>query len=491
MNIKILHISLIGILSLLLTACSVNVPTAQKQLDSLPDIYPDYTEVTVPQNIAPLRFMLQHATDDAVAVLSCGAKQLVEEAKDGKFLLDETAWKNLLQAGPEITVRVYEKQNGVWAVYKPFTIHVMAEDMDSHLAYRLIPPGYEPWYELGIYQRDLTSFTEKAILENKQTDHNCMNCHSFPNQNPDKMLLHMRAVHGGTYLVDGQQVEVLNGKVNDDIASLVYPSWHPSGDFIAFSTNTTRQTFLREDRNRIEVYDEKSDVLVYDVKQHQVLTDSLLFSKKALETFPTFSPDGKTLYFCTAEVDTFQIPRDYKQIKYNLCRIGFNAQERTFDQKVDTLYSVKKEGRSAKFPRISPDGKHLVFTVSDFGNFSIWHHDADLFIYDLEDNTCKPLAGANSQDTESYHSWSSNSHWLVFSSRREDGLYTRPYICYIDAQGNASKPFLLPQEDPEFYHSFMFSYNIPEFIKGEVTISSDKLIQAAKEEKLVPVSMSR
>ena len=87
---------------------------------------------------------------------------------------------------------------------------------------------------MGIYQRNLTSYEEKAIIENSQTDHNCMNCHSFPMQNPDKMVLHMRAVHGGTYVIDGSEIEKLEGKVDDEIPSLVYPSWHPSGEFVAF-----------------------------------------------------------------------------------------------------------------------------------------------------------------------------------------------------------------------------------------------------------------
>jgi hypothetical protein len=174
------------------------------------------------------------------------------------------------------------------------------------------------------------------------------------------------------------------------------------------------------------------------------------------------------------------MPRDFKTIKYNLCRIDFNPDNQTFGTEVDTIYSVRKEGRSAKFPRVSPDGKFLVFTVSDYGNFSIWHHDADMFIYDFSKKMYIPLNEANSNDTESYHSWSHNSRWLVFSSRRDDGLYTRPYITYIDENGKAHKPFMLPQEDPDFYRSFMFSYNIPEFIKGEVKIDSKTLINIAK-----------
>lgn len=471
------------LLSLLFCACSVQEPVAEKELTIAPDIYPDYSEVTIPYNIAPLRFRLNHETENAVAVLTLGTQKVIQQADHGKFLFSENDWNGLLSQaqGRDIIVTIYEKQDGIWCAYRAFTIHVAQEEIDSHLAYRLIPPGYEPWYRLGIYQRNLTTFEEKAILENSQTDNNCMNCHSFCMQNPDKMVMHMRAVYGGTYLIQNGEVEKLDGKVDDEIPSLVYPSWHPSGNFIAFSNNSTMQAFMRNDSSRIEVYDKASNVLVYDVNNHQVLTDPKLFSPDALETFPTFSPDGKTLYFCSAVVnDSIVLPRDYLQIKYNLCSISFDAAKGTFGTEVDTLYSVRKEGRSAKFPRVSPDGNTLVFTVSDFGNFSIWHHDADLFSYDLNKNTYKPMDEVNSNDTESYHSWSSNSRWMVFSSRRDDGLYTRPYICYVDRNGKANKPFMLPQSDPDFYKAFLFSYNIPELIKDEVKVNAEALVRSAK-----------
>ena len=91
-----------------------------------------------------------------------------------------------------------------------------------------------------------------------------------------------------------------------------------------------------------------------------------------------------------------------------------------------------------------------------------------------------PLEEANSDDVDSYHSWSSNGRWIVFSSRRIDGLYTRPYFAYIDADGKASKAFCLPQKDPEsFYRDLMKSYNIPEFISGKVSFPERKIVKTA------------
>lgn len=468
---------------LALSACQAPTePVAQSVSDSLPSLFPDYIDVTLPPRIAPPNFRLKDDAEKAVAALTCEDRKLVVVAdEEGKFRFAPSDWKQLAEhsAGKSIEVKLYSQREGKWQAYPSFQWHISTDPTDDYLVYRLIEPGYELWNRMGIYQRRLADYDQTTILDNSLTNHNCMNCHSFRQQSPDQMLLHMRAELPGTYLINGEEIEKLNTKVEGKINTLVYPSWHPTGKFIAFSVNNTRQAFHLNDSNRVEVYDLSSDVVVYDVERHEVITDSLLFSGKAFETFPTFSPDGKTLFFCSAEAK--DIPKEFKEAKYSLCSIGFNAETRSFGHRIDTLYSSTKEKKSVSFPRVSPDGRFLVFTVSSYGNFSIWHKDADLYLADLSTGSIRPLTEANSPEVESYHSWSSNSRWLVFSSRRMDGLYTHPYLVHIDPQGRASKPFILPQENPDFYPSFMYSYNIPEFVKGKVKADARSIAKVARE----------
>ena len=395
-------------------ACShsASEPQSVTSLNRLPDVFPDYVDVTIPPEIAPLRFMLLHTPEEAIVSISCGEEKIVCKASGEKgFLIDEKQWNKLLEAsvGKDLEVKVYEKIGGNWQMYQPFHWSVSTDPIDPYLVYRLLEPGYEIWNEMGIFQRKLADFKEVAIISNHLTNNNCINCHSFPNQNPHQMVLHMRGKGGGTYLFQSGDITKLNGKVSEKIPSLVYPSWHPSGDFIAFSTNQTRQAFHFNDKNRIEVMDYASDVFVYDVKMNEVLTFPQLFSDKAFETFPHFSPDGKTLYFCSAEA--LKMPENYQSIKYSLCSISFDPTTCTFGNQIDTLYNGKEAGKSVSFPRVSPDGKFLVFTLSDYGNFSIWHKEADLYMANLQDGTVAPLEAANSDNVESYHSWSSNSRW--------------------------------------------------------------------------------
>ena len=468
-----------------LFACS-GAPDITGQIDRKPDIFPDYKAVTIPYNIAPLNFSLEGASGKAFVRLVYEGHSLEVKSSDGRFILPPGKWKTLLLAskGKSIDITVSVKEGKDWKSYTPFQIDVAEEPVDSHIAYRLIEPGYELWNEMGIYQRNLETYTQSTVYENKMTGYNCVNCHSFCMQDPDKMLFHMRAAHAGTIFVDGDNIERLDTKTDKTISSLTYPSWHPSGKFVAFSINQTLQEY--HPTQRVEVFDKASDVVVYDIEQKKILAIPASYSPTRFETFPTFSPDGQTLYFCSAP--SCPMPDSVSQLKYSLCSISFDPVNRTFGSQTDTLYNAELNGKSVSFPRISPDGKFLLCTLSGYGTFPIWHRDADLYMINLQTGEGYYTEQANSNETDSYHSWSSNSRWVVFSSRRLDGLYTRPFLTYIDSTGNASKAFVLPQKETSHYQTFMKSYNIPEFVTGKIKDRSYSIMQKAKHSTPTPIS---
>lgn len=476
-------------LMIFLSACTSSVQVRTRWQKSSP-LAQEYAGVVLPYNIAPLNFFIPSVGNKEAVVLTYGEHRLTVFCREGACVPDLKEWKKLLAdaKGQQIGVEhCVQTEEGEWAAYQKFMINVAEEPIDPYVAYRLIPPGYEVWNEMGIYQRNLENFEEKAVLTNRQTGHNCMNCHSFCMQSPDNMLLHLRGKHAGTLLTVQGKVVKLDTKTNWTISSLVYPYWHPEGNFIACSVNDTKQFFHTHHVNRIEVLDYKSDVVVYDVRRNELFTAPALFDEECMETFPTFSADGKKLYFCTAPVKP--MPDHYDKVRYHLCSIDFDAEHRTFGEQVDTLYQAEANGKSVSFPRVSPDGRYLLMTLSDFGNFSIWHQEADLWMIDLKNNILQKMDEWNSDSVESYHSWSSNSRWVIFSSRRGDGLYTRLYIAYLDKNGKASKPFVLPQKRGRFYQRFMYSYNIPELLKGPVETENRQLVRSALDEETLKIKM--
>lgn len=475
---------------LLATSCTETVRDACQE-SSLPSIYPDYVGVTIPVNIAPLNFCM--ADEEALlvdAIITDGQGHQLHGQGDESTAFDLDAWHQLLSqnVGDSLTVTVSAKYADGWHSYKPFSIYVSEESIDYGIAYRLIEPGYEVWSKMGIYERDLSTFDERALIENTEFE-GCVNCHSFNRANPRDLSLHIRGAHGATLLRLGGDMQVYNTATDQTLGTCVYPYWHPDGRYIAYSTNTTRQVFHIRHENRIEVFDAASDLQIYDTQTNQLILSPLVKQDSIYETFPVFSADGQTIYFCAARaIAKESIALD--SIHYSLCSIAFDAEHGVWGDRIDTLIDCAtcKAGElgTVSFPRPSYDGRFLVYAVADYGQFSIWHHEADLWMLDLQTGERRPMELINSDDTESFHNWSTNSRWMVFSSRRDDGLFTRPYFTHIDAEGHETKPFMLPQENPRrFYRERFMSYNVPDFITEPVALDRVKATDLINDEARV------
>ena len=466
-------------LTLAFTACTSGMHNATPA-GCRPSIYPDYTGVTIPTGIAPLDFSLPGA--DRLEVRITAPDGTVLRNRGESFTkLPVRKWKALLErsVGDSLRVEVAGRIDGAWQSFNPFGIFVSPDPIDYGLNYRLIAPGYEIYSHMGIYERELGSFKERGLLENTQFD-GCVNCHAYNRGDPNAFSLHIRGDHGATLLQVNGEMAAYNTKTDSTLGFCVYPYWHPTGKYIAYSTNNTRQGFHVQPDKIIEVFDLDSDLQVYDVVNNQIITAPQIKQKGIWESFPAFSPDGRTLYFTAAR--EVQIPGELPQSQYNLLKVSFDPETGTIGQDVETVFDAVSMGKSLTFPKPSFDGKYLMFTLCDYGTFSIWHHESDLWLLNLETGETRPMDEVNSPDTDSYHNWSTNSRWFVFSSRRDDGSYTRPYIAHFDGNGVAGKPFMLPQRDPvNYYRKLYRSYNVPEFVTGPVPldrIRAQKLIDA-------------
>lgn len=455
------------------------------EINNLPAIDPDYTGITIPYNIAPLNFKITEKGSAFFARFSAGSKTAIEAgSKNGIISIPEGKWKKMLEAnkGQEFNIDIYVKdKNSGWSKFKTITNKIASEPVDPYITYRLLYPGYESWSAIFIKQRSLESFSERSIIENSLVDESCLNCHSYNNTGKsDNFLFHMRGSMGGTYFYTGGGFKKVNLKAKEMKNGAIYPRWHPSGKFVAFSSNKIVQQFHSALAKKVEVSDLESSLVLYDIDRNEIMAIDLPDKEQYMDTYPEWSPDGKYLYFCRAPKvgEVFK----YDSVRYNLCRVPFDPSTRKTGA-VELIYDASALNKSISFPRISPDGRFLVLTLHNYGCFPIWHKEADLLSIDLQ--TLQPeKMDLNSDYTDSYHSWSSNSRWLVFSSKRIDGLTARFFISYIDEKGNSAKPFILPQKDPEFYQRFLKSFNLPEFSTLEVRVNPGKIRKSAEGEAL-------
>ena len=323
-----------------------------------PNIYPDYKEVNIPYNIAPLNFRIDDDIDKSYVQVTDDSGSITEFYGENHIEFPEGTWKKILQAnkGKSLSISVATKKDKTWTQWASFPIFINDQAIDSHLVYRLIEPGYEKWHIIGIYQRNLESFDETPIIKNNMTGYNCINCHSFCMNDPNQMMFHMRATHGGTYVIQNEKISKLNTKTEQTISNMTYPYWHPSGNFITTSVNDIKQFFHSVKEKKMEVFDLESDVIVYDVQNKEILSKASLITKEHFETFPSFSPDGKWLYFCSTPAQ--EMPNNYDKVRYNLCRVAFDAEKKEFVMPIDTL--VRADSLSSTMPRISPNGRFLM-----------------------------------------------------------------------------------------------------------------------------------
>lgn len=501
--------SLYIMLLLLLVSCQKpkhpEVPASFTPAGSLPSLKPDYTDAVIPPNIAPLNFLIDdEQVEECVARFSYKGGSLTFGEKN-RVVIDEEDWHAMLRSaiGDKLTVELYARKEGVWTGYPPFSIEVAPDSIDPFIAYRLIPPSYSTYEYLSLCQRNIEGFNEVEIYNNYMLHDvrsgHCINCHAFQNYHTARMQFHVRADYSGTVIYDNGQIKKVNLKRPETLSAAVYPAWHPTLDALAYSMNRSYQNFHTINHGKVEVQDSQAGIMFYDVVNDRVkvVTDT----PDHLNAFPTWSPDGRYLYYTSAyfafkdsaamaEASSLDIALQhelidrYPEVHYDVVRRTFDPETFAFGEE-EMVWQASADTLSLTVPRISPDGRYLLVSLGNYGVFHVWHPESDLYVADLatlgsDSLKTYPLSAANSDRADSFHNWSSNGRWILFVSRRNDSNYTRLYFSYFDREGNAHKAFELPQRDPGYETLNLRSYNIPEFMVEPIRTTPQELARAVR-----------
>ena len=472
------------------------------QVDRNARIYPDYSSIVIPANISAMNFAVREDGElYCVRISSSKGGRIEVFSRTGDIVIGEVQWRRLLKQnkGEKLNIDVFCKgKDGKWLRYETICNTIACEEIDEYLVYRKIHPGYRTWRDVGIYQRQLGNYAESVVLDNSYFDGGCLNCHTFCNNKTDKLLIGLRSAKYGS-----NELIVNDGQVNKIGTKFGYSSWHPSGKIVVYSMNTVYQLFhhARKDEYR-DVVDIDSALVYYDVESEKVKRCGHLSKKDRLETYPSWSSDGKYLCYCSAPKKwlTGKMEDITKEIieglKYDLMRISYDVKQDKW-MEPEVIVSAEESGKSSLEPRVSPDGRWLLFCMCDYGCFPVYQPSSDLYMIDLKSERIDgrfvySKLDINSQASESWHSWSSNSRWIAFSSKRMHGSFTRTYFSYVDANGIASKPFVLPQKDPGYYERCLRTFSVPELVVGPVRTTKETLGKVArgKIDKVVDVPIT-
>lgn len=456
--------------ALLLTACDASVTNPTKTAEQ-PPIYPDYAGVCIPAEIAPMNFTLEPALAyDIMDVRAKGSKggEVHSQGKAADFDIDDWHELTRMNTGGQITFTVCVRQNGQWTQFADFTMDVSENPLtDYGLTYRRIAPGYEVGGNMGLYQRDLHTFREEAMVTQGALGGQCFNCHTPNAADPSRVTMQIRGETGGTLIMKDGRQQWLDTRTDSTKMAGSYAYWHPGGDYIAYTAGLVEQCFFVGDGKPIEVYHRFGNIVLLDTRADELVLDERLMTPDWVEIFPSFSADGGTLYYSTSR--NVRLPYGYKEVKCSVVAMPFDAATGTLGAQADTLLNGPADDASYVLARPSYDGRWLMYAKCSRSNFPIQQPDADLYMMSTATRETWPLSAANSDKAESYPNWSSDSHWIVFESKRENGLYTQLYISGIDENGRATKAFLIPQRDPwNYYHNMMDAYNVPDFTRTRV-----------------------
>ncbi len=478
---KAIFWSLLIVLGLGTTSCRPQSIDRCAETAVEPGLSPDYAGIVIPPNIAPLNFrVLEDGRAYSVTIRSDEGQPITVFSKTGQIRIPIRRWQALLDAnkGRDVFFDVYvQNAGGQWTRFRPVVNRIAQEDIDGTLVFRFMKPLYSWWREIGIYQRRIADYQTAVLLHGRSFAGGCLNCHSFVNNKPDTFSISLRSATYGsdTLWAHGGDVDRIGAKWG-------YAAWHPGGAVAVYSINNVTQFFQAGGLEVRDVADLDSALVCYHLDTHKAASPKELADKDRLETYPTWSPDGKYLYYCSAPIlwkDRKAVPpENYDKVRYDLHRIPYDVATDQWGQ-TEMVLSAEQTGLSILLPRISPDGRFLLFCMCNYGCFPIYQPSSDLYLMDLATKQYHKLP-VNSEFSESWHSWSSNSRWIAFSSKRLGGLFTRTYLSYIDSDGTAYKPFILPQRDPTYYDSLLETYSVPELVQGPITVSKSLLAHAAR-----------
>ncbi len=453
--------------------------------------YPQEGTLFPPESVAPT-FLWEDTAQDVrrwdVVVRDAAGREVLQASVDApRWRPSEDDWKQIkrrsLERDAEVTVTGIGGANQAPSSARVH-IRTSKDEVGDSLFYREVPlPFLKAVQDPSRIRWRYGTIDQEAgppiVLQNLPV---CGNCHSFADNGSTLGLDVDYGSDKGAYGI----LPVSKHMVLDDAKIITWDDYKredgeltfgllsrvsPTGRYV-ISTVKDRSVFVAMPDLMISqlFFPIKGILVVYDREKKTFAALPGADDPQYVQTNAAWSPDGKEIVFAKAKayraehleqknsaiVDNKDVPEftvDKKPFRYDLYRIPFNDGKGGTPQ---LLEGASNDGMSNFFPKYSPDGKWIVFCKAK--SYMLLQPDSELYIVPAGGGVARRLR-YNTARMNSWHSWSSNSRWLVFSSK-VNGPYTQLFLTHIDENGNDSPPVLL-----ERFTSPDRAANIPEFVK--------------------------
>jgi len=237
----------------------------------------------------------------------------------------------------------------------------------------------------------------------------------------------------------------------------------PDGRYVVTTVNEDVFVANFKDYGFLQVFYPTRGILVYyDSATRRIKALPGADNPNFVQTNGFWSPDSQTIVFARARArDAYPKGEAMPQsagdpsetpIQYDLYRIPFN---RGKGGRATAIVGASRNGMSNSFPKVSPDGRWIVFVGSRNGQ--LMRPDGQLYIVPSKGGAARRMR-CNTRRMNSWHSFSPNGRWLVFSSKSRSP-YTQMFLTHIDEEGNDSPAILI-----ENATAANRAVNIPEFV---------------------------
>ncbi|MBN1998782.1 tetratricopeptide repeat protein [candidate division KSB1 bacterium] len=450
--------------------------------------YPRPGTLFPPEIVAPTIVWSDFSTTADTWLIAAGGQDSADVfavTKQNSWRPDSSLWEFLKQEGStkDIFVSVIGFQKNTIVSGAQTVFRTSKDSVNAAIFYRAVPLPFsfalENLDKIRWHLGEISSYrTAPALLNNLPL---CGNCHSFTSDGGTVAMDVDYANDKGSYVISVISKETVltpekiitwsDYRPQDTQKTFgLLSQISPDGRYVA-STVKDRSIFVAKDDLAYSqlFFPIKGIIVLYDRQTGQFFALPGADDPDYVQSNPVWSPDGLYIYFAKTKryyseraegSESAVLPTEYasefiegkQDFKYDIYRIPFNSGR---GGRAVPVPGASNNGRSNYFPRISPDGRWMVFTQAD--NFMLLQPDSKLLILPAQGGTPRLLTCNNAQ-MNSWHSWSPNGKWLVFSSKQK-GPYTQLWLTHMDDNGRDSPPVLL--ENMQFDDR---AANIPEFV---------------------------
>ena len=399
---------------------------------------------------------------------------------------DSATWENLKKNSKQKSIQFsVSNDNNKMKVSLNFSFS--GDSVNAPIFYRAVPLPFSYANsnrdQLEWYFGDIASNSKRLMLNNMPV---CANCHSFTN---DGLLFGMDVDYAndkGNYAITPiEEKSVIN--VSDIISWSEYKKedgqktfglltqLSPNGEY-AISTIKDQSIFVPVDKNfwySQLFFPIKGILVVYNIAKNVFFQLSGASDKNYVQSSPAWAPDMKEIIFARSKTTEVEGLKDNKAVvidlkyaakyvnrekdfKFDLFRVPWNNGEGGEAIPID---GASNNNKSNYFARYTPDGKWMVFCQAE--NFMLLQPDSRLYIMPASGSEEPRLMNCNLDEMNSWHSFSPNGKWMVFSSKHF-GPYTQLFLTHVDENGNDTPPVWLEQLTVT-----KKAANIPEFVNTD------------------------